>query len=191
MTLIERGADLTHLRHLLDDCIAGSGAIVAIDGPVASGKTKLLQTFMSNAAAVGVRVLAATCSQSERDLPLGAVAQMLHAAYEPINSCSAVTRLIDDGPLDPATWDSRPGQAVQHVDPRIVHGLCISLLDLARQSPILIAVDDVHDADPGSRQFLLALARRTQSARILVKAGVVPKGATQTVRAAWQAVGVV
>src|SRR5262249_48531964 len=93
------GSVLGHLRELLDDCRAGTGMAVLVNGRVASGKSEQLQALCADAAACGVHVLTATCARSERELPLAALGQLAHSGGLPAESRRALLNLLAEVPL--------------------------------------------------------------------------------------------
>jgi DNA-binding CsgD family transcriptional regulator/tetratricopeptide (TPR) repeat protein len=52
--------------------------------------------------------------------------------------------------------------------PRLLSGLAILLSNLAKRAPVIVLIDDAHDADPSSWEALGYLARDLSAARVLV-----------------------
>ncbi|GLY52968.1 LuxR family transcriptional regulator [Lentzea sp. NBRC 102530] len=148
--LVERDGHWAALDALLADSLSGSGKVALLTGPVASGKTELLHAFGE---ACGVLFVKATCSAFERDLPLGVVSQVFHPldVPEPVGSLLDVAARAADGP-----------SAHQ------LHALCLALLDLVADRPLVIGIDDVQHADPSSLHWLLYLIRRLGQAKVLL-----------------------
>ncbi|MFI2779932.1 helix-turn-helix transcriptional regulator [Streptomyces sp. ALB3] len=165
MRLVERDEHVRALDGLLDECRGRRGHVVVLDGPVTTGKTELLRVFTERAPA-DVVVLRATCSRAERTLPLGVLTQLLHSASLPLDIADRAAQLLKEGAASEALprtrHDSVEPEAVQ-----IFQGLGAVLLDLAGESPVLIAVDDVQHADDSSLHCLLHIVRRIGSARIM------------------------
>lgn len=148
--LIERDDQWAALETLLTDSRSGSGRVALLTGPVASGKTELLHAFGE---ACGVNFVKATCSAFERDLPFGVVGQILH----PLDAPAEVGELLD------AAARSADGPSA-----RQLHALCIALLDLTAETPLVIGIDDVQHADSSSLHWLLYLIRRLGQAKVLL-----------------------
>ncbi|WP_035796280.1 helix-turn-helix transcriptional regulator [Kitasatospora mediocidica] len=156
--LVERESQLTVLKELLTSAIAGKGRIALISAAVAGGKTALLVDFTDQAVAEGALLLDATGSHTERALPFGVLRKVLdNAPLDPAAHAETV-RLLDLAGTDSA------GQARV----RAMLQLSAALLRLAKDRPLVIAVDDVHCADEASLQFLLYLARRIRHSGILL-----------------------
>ncbi|HEX2312154.1 MAG TPA: ATP-binding protein, partial [Thermomonospora sp.] len=150
--LMERDPQLARLTELLD---AGKGRIAVVSGPVAVGKTLLLDTFTHRVSG-GARVLTATASRTERDLPMEVVRQLFAAADPPQQAAARFARLLD-----------LAGTAPGPVPIEVLHGVCLELLALADR-PLVVAVDDVHHADAPSLDCLLYFARRLRTAPVLL-----------------------
>ncbi|MEB3367282.1 LuxR C-terminal-related transcriptional regulator [Saccharopolyspora mangrovi] len=144
--LTERTSELARLSESLADCERGRGRVVLIGGGLATGKTALLEALGD---LVGDRatLLRAVGSRAERDLRLGVVTQLLAGAEPRVRD--RITRLTD-APLDVRALEE------------------IGELLLSGEHPLVLAVDDVHFADPASQQVLLYLHRRIASARVLL-----------------------
>ncbi|MEV5509630.1 LuxR C-terminal-related transcriptional regulator [Streptomyces orinoci] len=140
-SLIERGGEVTRLR-----LFTGRGrqrpdrahsAVGVIGGPAGSGKSALLRDAIEDAEAQGITVLSALASPAERGLPYGVVDQLLPEL-----------RLVHCGPL-------RARIAVKR-----------ALSRTAGNGPVLLAVDDIHFADPRSVQCLLHAVRQDLTGRM-------------------------
>ncbi|MFE7560001.1 AAA family ATPase [Kitasatospora sp. NPDC057500] len=141
---VERQEQFVGFKGALDECLAGHGRLLSVVGPLSSGKTTLLRAFAEQADAAGFRVLWATGSRAERELPLSLVSQFCHE-------------------LPAATGHAGRAELV-----REVHGASATLLADSERTPLLIAVDDLHHVDPLSLHCLLHLVRRLRGARVLV-----------------------
>ena len=138
-----------------------------LEGPPGCGKTELLTRVTDRATRTGMLVLTAACTIAERDLPFGVLNQLLLSASLADETNDRVERLLttdllsispDDGPSDPSN---------QHMA-RAYHELCVVLLQLTRDAPVVLVIDDFGHADAQSLSFLLYLARRIMTARMLV-----------------------
>ncbi|MEU3642656.1 AAA family ATPase [Lentzea sp. NPDC034063] len=148
--LIERDDQWATLETLLADSLSGSGRVALLTGPVASGKTELLHAFGE---ASGAGFVKATCSAFERDLPFGVASQIFH----PLDAPDEVGELLD------AAARSADGPTA-----RQLHALCLALLDLTAETPLVIGIDDVQHADSSSLHWLLYLIRRIGQAKVLL-----------------------
>ncbi|GAB3696470.1 AAA family ATPase [Saccharopolyspora tripterygii] len=144
----ERTSELARLADSFADCARGRGRVVLIGGGPATGKSALLDALGD---LVGRRapLLRAVGSRGERELPLGVVNQLLADA-------------------EPEVRDRLASLAAEPLDVRSVEEVAALLHGRAGGRPLVLAVDDVHFADPESQQVLLYLRRRVASARMLL-----------------------
>lgn len=170
-----RQFEIGRLRSAWELCRSGRGGVVTLHGPVGVGRTELLDAFSEFADADGAQVLMAAGSPLERDFPLGIVRQLFQSPHLAPEIVSEAARLIENGVAAGPTphWSSpeggEGGEGGSRVrpTPQVLHGLSTLLLDFARETPLLLAVDDRQDADIQSLEFLLYLARRIRNARVL------------------------
>ncbi|QYN22250.1 LuxR C-terminal-related transcriptional regulator [Amycolatopsis sp. DSM 110486] len=129
------------LEGLLIECDAGAGETVLVGGGPASGKTQVLNQVVARAKELGILTLTATGAADEREVDGGVIDQLLA------------------GPALP--------KAVAQQQDKITE-LCGALHSVARERPVLVAVDDLHHVDETSARLLLRLQRRTRSAALLL-----------------------
>lgn len=165
MVFVERENQLTRLRELLADCLGGRGSVVAISGPVAAGKTELLHVFGEIAAGEGAVVLHAAARCSEQDVPLGVVGQLFGREHFAPEERARALRLPRGGGA--ATCDAdllsagpTPSLAGQtHWE---------SIRALSEREPVVVAVDDLHFADPASLNSLIHMGGLLRASRVLI-----------------------
>ncbi|KUN83523.1 AAA family ATPase [Streptomyces griseoruber] len=167
-----RQQEIGRLQAAWELCRDGRGSVLTLHGPVGTGRTELLDAFSEFADSDGAQVLMAAGSPLEREFPLGVVRQLFQSPHLAPEIVSEAARLIENGvAVGPAPHWSSPegGEAGSRVrpTPQVLHGLSTLLLDFARHTPLLLAVDDRQDADIQSLEFLLYLARRIRNARVL------------------------
>lgn len=167
MSLVERDHEFALLKTAFTECLPAQGRMVMINGPVACGKTALLRAFVEHASARSAHTLSATCSRSERSIPLGVIAQLASHPGVPVDWPPLVPPPCADTAAAPSGTEPRL-DSVDAVTAGIMHGICTALLELAEQAPTVITVDDIEYADTPSLQFLLYLARRLYTARIVL-----------------------
>jgi DNA-binding CsgD family transcriptional regulator len=166
MMLVGRDEEIAALRALFRDCAQGRGLIAIIRGPVASGKTALLQALAEDAVAAGAIFLGAVASRAERGLPLGILDQLFRGGSLPAAIAPRVAELMESRTLISAT--SEPEHlTVSPVLARVFDMLLTLLVELSEDHPVVIAVDDMQYADVVSLQCLSYLARRASTSRIL------------------------
>ncbi|MFJ4689036.1 AAA family ATPase [Streptomyces sp. NPDC088789] len=166
MVLVERESQVRRLRELLAGCLAGSGGVAVLSGPVAVGKTELLHVLGEHAAAAGALVLHATARCSERDVELGVMGQIFR--HRQFTAAEQERALRPDEPgtalaacdADLLTHRPTPARVSQ------VHWQL--LWRLSERMPVTVIVDDVHFADTASLDTLTYVGRLLRSTRVLL-----------------------
>ncbi|MGW4531825.1 AAA family ATPase [Nocardia sp. NPDC004340] len=127
------------------------GAVVTIGGPAGIGKTALAAEICRQAARTGLRVIDGRCDEIQQVSPGAPLIAMLRTGRDPLISRSDYAQLIRAA--------REPLLAVDHIADH---------LEVATESgPLLISVDDLHNADATSRFLLRALIPRTASIPIV------------------------
>ncbi|MFD0648394.1 AAA family ATPase [Streptomyces malaysiensis] len=166
--LVERDNILAGLGRLLADASRGKGQLAVVDGPLGTGKSRLVHEFLEALEPGGVRVLRATASLREHLLPFGVVTQLLHGMTIPPPGrdrvrellASAVEQTVIEGELTDGDWEVQVVDAFQKLTMELAH--------LSETTPLVICVDNAHYLDPPSLHFLAGLVPWLHSARILV-----------------------
>ncbi|MGK4578836.1 helix-turn-helix transcriptional regulator [Kitasatospora sp. HPMI-4] len=168
--LIERSEELRLLARLTGDPLQGPGSVGLVVGPVASGKSGVLNALCEEAGRSGVTVLRAIGAQAECHTPLSIVGQLLRQAPITTERHEQVRRLLAMCERAVAEHPAAvgPGQEPWLLPSDLVQELCAVLFELSTVRPLLICVDDVHHADALSLQWLLFLIRRLGTAPITV-----------------------
>ncbi|KPI17989.1 transcriptional regulator, LuxR family [Actinobacteria bacterium OK074] len=169
MKLVERDAEFSILTTMLRACVAGRGGVALVSGPAAGGKTALLRAFGAHVITSGALFLQATASGAERGLPLGVMEQLLLGADLPGADTGLATRLLDRGAT--AAPVRQTGGALPEAAANTLTEICGILLAKARETPVVLTIDDVQHADAYSLECVLYLARRIEAGRILVVLG--------------------
>lgn len=174
MTMVGTTAAVRALDDALADCTAGQLRTVLVEGPTGCGKSSVLHTVIERAGAAGAVVLCAVGTPAERATPLGVLRQLaggdrrltLPAAPPPATATAAATAAAGTGAA--AGADADAGAAAGAVRTEDMQAFCLRLRELSAQAPVVVCVDDVHDADDASLGFVQYLARHARAARILV-----------------------
>jgi DNA-binding CsgD family transcriptional regulator/tetratricopeptide (TPR) repeat protein len=168
--LEERERELAVLGELARRTATGRSGLVVLEGPVGIGKTALLRALIAEARAVDLCVLHADAGDGHR-LPLSTAHTLLsglpdsdHAQPPTTPAASAAHGLADRRP---------PAQLCRDNDAtEVSFGVLTRLHDVIRRAaagtPLLIAVDDAHEADPASQCLLAHTARRLAGLPVLL-----------------------
>ncbi|MGH3751129.1 MAG: ATP-binding protein [Pseudonocardiaceae bacterium] len=167
MKLIAREQDFSTLQKMYVDSLDGRGSVAVVSGAVGSGKTELLRAIEEWATESGSLVLAANCSPVERALPLSLVTQLFHSVeLDPEHAEKVSLFLNDRAGAHVLTEPDR--EVINRIDTGLTKALSTLLLELAKNSPLVIVIDDLHHADGLSLQLLIYFVNRLKTARVLV-----------------------
>jgi DNA-binding CsgD family transcriptional regulator len=155
----------TSLGLALASCQQGKGQVVTVSGPVASGKTELVNGFGDYAAGCDAVVLTAAGAELEQEFAFGLVRQLIQAAGAGLDVPSRIIESLDRITFADVGAGGGPSSSAVAL---IRHELCSAVLDLARRAPVVIVVDDVQFTDAPSGEFLMYLARRIRTERVLL-----------------------
>jgi DNA-binding CsgD family transcriptional regulator len=166
--LVERSAEFSLLELSLADCLAGTGGLAVISGPVGVGKTELLHRIAEQAVKKGALYLGADALRTERSVPLGVLGRVFAAADLPPEMAESVSSLLEDKSLGALLLGDREDGETERAVAPFLHKLTSALLGLSESKPLVIGIDDIHFVDVASLRCLLYLMDRIGSARVLV-----------------------
>ncbi|HEU4540325.1 MAG TPA: AAA family ATPase [Jiangellaceae bacterium] len=172
MELVGRGAELGRIAAALGEAVGGAGPVVGLAGEPGIGKTRLALETIGLAEQRGFVVLAGRAPVREMAV---AYAPILEAVGDHLRSLDSVARtalthglselgvllgsLVGGRPeplADPALEQARLFEAVARLVERIQD-----------TAPVLVFVDDAHEADAASVSLLAYLCRRLRGQRVL------------------------
>jgi len=167
-TLVGRSWELNAIAEILDESIAGTGCVVKVVGPPGIGKSRLAHEAAVLAAERGTDIVATFCESHESDIPFQVVARWLRTAMgvNDLDAESARIRvralLADADPEDLLMLDDLlgigdPGTAGPAIDPDARRRRLTALINavtLARTTPVLFVIEDVHWIDEVSESML-------------------------------------
>ncbi|MFD0447903.1 AAA family ATPase [Streptomyces indonesiensis] len=163
-------AQFERLRRAFSRCLSGEAGIVLVEGAVGCGKTHTLEAVTAHAAKAGALVLKAYGTSADR-APLGTLRQLLDSPRLPRATADHLRRALDHGALDAAPPRETPGGDPVGTNPSHVQGareFRAALHELASREPVVICVDELQLVDAASLQYLLYLATRSRSAKLLM-----------------------
>ena len=173
--LHERERELEALDLQISGTLRGRSGLVLFEGPAGIGKSRLVAEARSAAARAGLLVLSARGSELERDFPFGVVRQL----FEPHLLADGLrARVFSRAGEEAATVLGMPragaGQEGSESTFAALHALYWATVNLSAESPLLLAVDDLHWVDGPSLRFLGYLARRLEGLPVLIVASLRP-----------------
>lgn len=170
MPFVGRGAELARLQALHRDVLVHGPRFAIVSGSAGTGKTRLIEQFLRQAAAAGSAVLRGACEAELSAVPLQPVLQMLRSLLQiaPDVSGAAGAPAVAAGlaAIDPALLGCRTEllQALSMTSPaaharpvaaeQTVRALMAVTQALARRGPLVLFIDDWQWADDATRQFV-------------------------------------
>ncbi len=179
--LVGREREFTELSTAWSAAANGAGALVLITGDPGAGKTRLADELSRLVRETGGMVLSARCYEAERALFLQPVVEAITDAVSrrpPAEVLAAAAGHLDSlGRLVPAIGALVEQQQVHFAAAeverrRAVQAVSVFLCELARVRPVLLQLDDLHNAGESSIELLHFLRTVLPSAAVLVVATV-------------------
>src|SRR5246500_1703251 len=167
-TLVGRTWEIGTVTAILEEAIGGAGCVVNIMGPAGIGKSRLVREATALATSRGVPVFTTYCESHARDIPFHAVARLLRAGLGVTDLDYRTARahiraeVPDADPEDLLLLDDLLGigdtaVALPDVAPdarRRRLTAVVNAISLARQTPGVYVVEDVHWIDEVSESML-------------------------------------
>ena len=166
--LVGRQWEMSVVAGLLDRAIEGHGAVVGEVGPAGIGKSRLVREAAAMAGRRGVEVFTTFCESHSSHVPFYAVARLLRAAtgVQDLDPGPARVRIRAQAPgaepedlvlFDDLLGIAHPEVALPWIDPDARRRRLTALVNaasLARATPALYIVEDVHWIDEVSESML-------------------------------------
>ncbi len=150
----------------------GAPAVVAVFGEAGIGKTRLAEELAARARAEDVMVVFGRCLESEGTPPLWPWEQLLSGVADQLDPTTLATALSGRGHLARLlvpTEDDDPAALARDVPATRLHDAVTAFLEVAAASrPVLLVLEDVHWADPGTVELLEYLATTARAGRLAV-----------------------
>ena len=166
MPLVGRDLELRTVDRALDRFVRRSRTL-AVKGELGTGKSSLLDELAERAESRGHRAVAGRAVAGERDVPFGLFVDALEdvliaAGPRRLDRIAAGAAAGVESVFPALERAGAPGDFQAH---RAIRAL---LGRLAAELPLVLCLDDVHDADPASQALLVHLLRRPPAAPVLL-----------------------
>nr|BCB17021.1 LuxR-family transcriptional [Streptomyces nobilis] len=174
MSLVERVDEWALLEEVLGNSADRPSQVVVVRGPVATGKSELLNGVAERAEARGLTVLKATGLRAERRTPMAVFGQLLlhtdQVEEHDSGATARVARLLDDARFTAMLRDP-DSEREEHVRAHVMRSLTAALHATAEGGPLALVVDDVQYADIPSLQCLQHVMRELRAKPVVIVLG--------------------
>ncbi len=181
--MVGRAAELAALLGALDDVERSNPAMVLVAGEAGVGKSRLLAEFAAVARARGALVALGGCVElRESGIPYGPFRELLRSILAQVPPAVFVERGGIEGALVASHLAGAPAPILAVAPPiptdqaRIYEAVLILGGRLGRAAPLVLAVEDLHLADPSSIDLLLYLLHGVTTERAMVVGTFRPEG---------------
>ena len=178
---IGRAREVAELRTALDDAIAGRGRVILISGEPGIGKTRRAGEFSEHARARDLSVIWGRSWEGGGAPAYWPIIQIVRACAERpdfarlVESLGAgieqVAALVPEIIRPAPAHGERAGSG--RLDPeqarfRLFDAVATLLRSVAQREPLVIVIDDLHDADLSALQMVLFLARALKDSPVVL-----------------------
>ena len=176
--LVDRTTELDSLTSALGKAAAGQGGLVFVAGEAGVGKTRIAEELSSTAKREKVAVLYGRCSRREGKIPYapwieqirefvrGSPSQFLYKVVG--NYGAEVAKLVPEITASIGPVNSVSSGSVDQDRLRFMDGIAQLIVNISKEGPLLLIVDDMNWADVGSLDLMLTVARQAGAHRFLV-----------------------
>ena len=159
-TLVGRDREIALGEGYLAKMLAGWGSLVLIGGSAGVGKTALVRQLAAHGAAQELRVRLGGCYDLDATPP-----------YGPWSEAGIVRLAGDESSAEHAAGDGYIVTSRGAANPRLLFDrIAAHITAQADAQPLLLALEDLHWADPASLELLRSVARQSQHHRLLIVA---------------------
>jgi predicted ATPase/class 3 adenylate cyclase len=173
--LVGRDEEISLLEDDLLSALRGEGGAVVLGGEAGMGKSRLVQELSQQAVRLGCTVMSGVCSEAELSLPYLPFLEAI-GNYLSTQDIAALRDRLGSVADELAQLFPQMGRLQQSAgDPiqaklRLFEAILLLLRDAARQRGLLLVLEDLHWADPATRELVDYATRRLRSTNVLVLA---------------------
>lgn len=180
---VGRAREMSALCAAVEDQIAGSGRLFLIYGEPGIGKTRLAEELSTQAASWGVKVAWGRCWEGGGAPAYWSLIQIIRTCTDGLSGDNLKSLLGDNaahlgqlvpellprlGKSLPPRDGKRASASLEQARFRLFDAVTSLLKNSACIQPLLMIVDDLHEADLPTLQMLRFIARECRGARILI-----------------------
>jgi len=175
---VGREPELKQLKSAFDGAISGQGALMMVTGEPGIGKTALCEQLATYVTLRGGRTLVGHCyEKGSLSLPYLAFVEALRS-YVLSREVKDLRKELGSGAADVARIISeirerlkiklRPQKDPEEERYRLLQAVTAFLSNAANVQPMMVVLEDLHDADKGTLDMLTHVSRNLAGARLLI-----------------------
>jgi tetratricopeptide (TPR) repeat protein len=175
---VGREPELKQLQSAFDGAMSGQGALMMVMGEPGIGKTALCEQLATYVTLRGGRTLVGHCYEAgSLSLPYLAFVEALRS-YVLTREAKDLREELGSGAADVARIISeirerlkiklRPQKDPEEERYRLLQGVSEFLSNAANVQPMMVVLEDLHDADKGTLEMLTHVSRHLAGARLLI-----------------------
>jgi hypothetical protein len=175
---VGREPELRQLKSAFDGAISGQGALMMVTGEPGIGKTALCEQLSTYVTLRGGRTLVGHCYEAgSLSLPYLAFVEALRS-YVLSREVKDLREELGTGAADVARIISeirerlkiklRPQKDPEEERYRLLQAVTTFLSNAANVQPMMVVLEDLHDADKGTLEMLTYVSRNLAGARLLI-----------------------
>jgi tetratricopeptide (TPR) repeat protein len=176
---VAREAEREILRSCLELALKGQGRMMMVSGAPGVGKSRIAAEFAAEASGRGVLALAGSCYDLEHPVPFNPFVEILEAALAQASSPELFRRALGSNAAEVARLMPQLRQMFPDIPPpldispelsrRALFNAIMELLArAARNTPVLLLLEDLHWADEGTLSLVTHLSRSVRKLPVLV-----------------------
>lgn len=175
---VGRAAELKRLQSAFDQAMSGRGGLMMVTGEAGIGKTALCEQLATYVTLRGGRTLVGHCYEggssslpylpfveAMRDYALGRSAEDLRVELG--RGAASVARIVPEI-KERLRVRARPQKHPEEERYRLLQAVSSFLTNVAAAQPLLVVLEDLHNADTGTLDMLTHVARNLAGARVLI-----------------------
>ena len=175
-TLVGRTAELAAIARAIDGAAAGSPVHQLVSGEAGVGKSRLVAEAAAFGTARGMRLVVGGCADvGHGGVPYGPIVEALRSLVRTLDADRldvVVGSARDDlARLVPSLASDRghgSGAQTETLQPRLLDAILGVLQRLAEVEPVVFVVEDLHWADPATRETISYLIRQLRTDRVVL-----------------------
>jgi tetratricopeptide (TPR) repeat protein len=175
---VGREQELKQLKSAFDGAVSGNGALMMVVGEPGIGKTALCEQLSTYVTLRGGRTLVGHCyEEGSLSLPYLAFVEALRS-YVLSREVKELREELGTGAADVARIVSeirerlkvkpRPQDDPEEARYRLMQAVTAFLSSAATVQPLMVVLEDLHDADKGTLDMLMHVSRHLAGARLLI-----------------------